>query len=192
MRCVRKAVALRSRKGRSQAGFTLVEFLVAFVISTLIMVGAVTIMQYMVVRAAENGHRTMSQINAYYVGFWIGEDVVQAQIIDVPDDPPDPNGFPLLLKWTGSGGNVSIGYYFDAGKGTMTREHKVNEVLDGNVTIAEYLLPWSESEQEGTRCQRSGNLLVLEVVADYDRGDKMPAVQSRYEILPRFSMVTWQ
>jgi hypothetical protein len=67
----------RQRKA-SQLGFTLVEFIVAFAVAAMIMVGTMTILRYAVVTTADNGDRTAAQIEAYYVGFWIGEDVVQA------------------------------------------------------------------------------------------------------------------
>jgi len=77
------------------------------------MVGTMTILRYAVVTTADNGDRTEAQIQAYYVGFWIGEDVVEAT------------------------GNITVGnttWSWDGGDTTIVGFPITIPVKDGNVT----------------------------------------------------------
>ena len=190
---------------RGQAGFTMVELMVAIAISVLIVVGSLVFLRYMITVAADNRDKTITTLEVQYVGFWISEDVVQAQEICLggcdDEDPPDPDGFPLVLKWEKWDGSQSetITYYVENMEGEdLWRLMRTRDVYDGEGAlvstatslVAEYLVPWSEAEGEGTRsCAMvydTMKSLVVEVAARADRSE----ASSTYEIYPR-AVVEW-
>ena len=190
---------------RGQAGFTMVELMVAIAISVLIVVGSLVFLRYMITVAADNRDKTITTLEVQYVGFWISEDVVQAQEICLggcdDEDPPDPDGFPLVLKWEKWDGSQSetITYYVENMEGEdLWRLMRTRDVYDGEGAlvstatslVAEYLVPWSEAEDTGTTCYRmvydTMKSLVVEVAARADRSE----ASSTYEIYPR-AAVEW-
>jgi len=68
----------------SQRGFTLAELMIALAVSSFIVTGALTLFTNMIIRTTEDQDETMATLQVQYVGFWLGEDVVQAQRIDIP------------------------------------------------------------------------------------------------------------
>lgn len=192
---VNAVVSERQRKG-SQLGFTLVEFMVAFAVGALILVGALMILRYTVVTTGNNADRTIAQFQAHYVSFWIGEDAVQAQ--EIVFGNTTGKGFPLSIAWEKDDGNHVVTY--DVGNMTdergrnlwqLTREHKVmadgNEEILSSSLVAEYLDP------ELTECYREivhdipEDILVLKVAAKVDEAEE----SSSYEINPRYTNVNW-
>lgn len=180
----------------------MVELMVAIAISVLIVVGSLVFLRYMITVAADNRDKTMATLEVQYVGFWISEDVVQAQEISVFDCAEDPEGRLLILKWKEWDGSQSetITYYVenmeDEDLWRLMRTREVYEegnpepVSTATSLVAEYLVPWSEAEDEGTRsCAMDYDTmksLVVEVAARADRSE----ASSTYEIYPR-SAVEW-
>jgi prepilin-type N-terminal cleavage/methylation domain-containing protein len=68
----------------NQRGFTLAELMIALAVSAFLMTGALTLFSNMIIRTSEDQDKTMATLQVQYVGFWLGEDVVQAQRIDIP------------------------------------------------------------------------------------------------------------
>jgi len=211
------AFMLDRQRGASQLGFTLVELIVAFVISAIIMVGTVTILRYAVVTTADNGDKTEAQIEAYYVGFWIGSDVVQATgNITVAN---------TTWSWDGGntativGGNItipikdgSITYalemVYDASDldiveteigGEMTTIERpwgrlVRADSQGNLTVGEHILPSSlrvpeelDKDVRGTECHAADGNETL-LVQVSAKVDRGYASYS-WELSPRISSV---
>jgi len=191
------------KKWRSQTGLTMVELMVAIAISMLIVVGSVALMTYMITVADDNRDKTMATLEVQYVGFWISEDVVQAQTIEFGEN----NGFPLTITWRYGDGsaNETITYYFEdmeEEQGLLIlmrtrevyREGSPDHSQSGTSQVAQYLVPWSESKCTGTKCCRmeysteydSMKSVVVEVAAKADRSE----ASSSYEIYPR-AAVDW-
>src|SRR4030042_3101090 len=82
----------------SQRGFTLAELMIALAVSAFIVTGALTLFSNMIIRTAEDQDKTMAALQVQYVGFWVGEDVVQAQTIELSD--PEGIGFPRTVTWS--------------------------------------------------------------------------------------------
>jgi len=81
----------------SQRGFTLVELMISLTVSAFLVTGSLALFTTMIVRTAEDQDETMATLQVQYVGFWVGEDVVQAQTIELAD--PEGIGFPLTVRW---------------------------------------------------------------------------------------------
>ena len=196
------------QKRRGQAGFTLVELMVAVAISALIVLGSLVFLRYTITVADDNRDKTMATLQVQYVGFWISEDVVQAQTIEFEaelEEQPEPqHGFPLRLTWDEWDGSQSetITYYVeDIEDGDLWRLMRTRDVYEGvdlvssaTSLVAEHLVPWSDAEGEGTRVCRMVydaeydimKSLVVEVAARADRSE----ASSTYEIYPR-AVVDW-
>ncbi len=163
------------QKRRGQLGFTLIELMIAIAVSAFIVVGSLVLLSHMIIVTAENRDETMAVLQVQYVGFWISEDVLQAQSVEVGDS----NGFPLTATWQEWDGDVNeVTYSVEGEVWTLTREHKVNGESYGTIVVGEYLDPSS------TRCfwhETSEDVLVVEVTATVDRNE----ASSRYEVHPR-------
>jgi len=73
-------IRLHGKQNRgSQAGFTMAELIIAVAVSTLIVIGSLIFLRYMITVADDNRDKTMATLEVQYVGFWISEDVAQAQ-----------------------------------------------------------------------------------------------------------------
>lgn len=182
----------------------MVELIIAVAVSTLIVIGSLIFLRYMITVADDNRDKTMATLEVQYVGFWINEDVAQAQAIDVGNISGDADGFPLILTWEEWDGSQSttITYYFetmdDGELWRLMRTHVVEPAegpaVSGTSQIAEYLIPWSDVEGVGTKCCRmvygatKGEMesLIVHVAARADRSE----ASSMYEIYPR-TVVEW-
>lgn len=185
----------------------MVELMVALAISILIVVGSLILLRYMITVADDNRDKTLATLEVQYVGFWISEDVVQAQTINVGNISADIDGFPLIIEWTELDGARSekITYKLETmeddeelRKLMRTREVKLDGEFDplqsGTSQVAQYLVPWDGVEETGTRCCRmvygakKGEMesLVVHVAARADRSE----ASSMYEIHPRI-VVGW-
>lgn len=194
---------------RGQAGFTMVELMVAIAISVLIVVGSLVFLRYMITVAADNRDKTMATLEVQYVGFWISEDVVQAQTIEVGAS----HGFPLRLTWEEWNELHRETITYDVVemegedlwrlmrtrdvevRGSEEEEYQDAPLQSGTSQVAEYLIPWPGTDGLGTgicrkeRTTPSGNKiwsLVVEVAARADRSE----ASSTYEIYPR-AVVEW-
>ena len=126
---------------RAGRGFSMVELLVALALSTLILVGGVEILRYMVLTVRANGDETLASLQVQYAGFWINEDTLQAERVSVgngtwpaeqlpgPCRERNPDGieifgFPLTLGWVdGDGGNNTVVYSLVMGNYTLPDEN---------------------------------------------------------------------
>ncbi len=180
-----KVLLSGKRKKRSQLGFTLVETMIAIVISALIVVGSIELLSHMVITSAQDRANTMSMLQVQYVGFWITEDVMQAR----PDQVSigSAQGLPLTVCWTQWNGVEHRVVYSVEGDETWTLyRHEWytpvggSEIDNGMIAVGEYLDP------AGTGCEwvTGGNVtavLKLDVTANVD--GKVAA--RTYEINPR-------
>jgi len=200
------AVFFRKQLGRRQAGFTLAELMIAIAVGAIIIVGTMVLFRHMVNVSADHRDDTLATLQVQYVGFWISDDVVQAQDIylcningdKLTSDPEicgcDGNctGFPFAVEWTEWDGDVNKVVYTcesmvdthgrDLDLWVLYRRHIINpdgEMLDlGKAKIAEYLEPGL------THCcwhETEEDVLVLEVAATVDESE----TSGRYEIHPR-------
>jgi hypothetical protein len=183
----------------------MVELIIAVAVSTLIVIASMIFLRYMITVADDNRDKTMATLEVQYVGFWISEDVAQAQTINVGNISGDVDGFPLILTWAEWDGSQSTTIIYDVEPmedGDQWRLMRTYEfyqggylVESGTSQIAEYLIPWSDVEDIGTKCCRMvydaaeyGNMksMIVEVAARADRSE----ASSMYEIYPR-TVVEW-
>jgi prepilin-type N-terminal cleavage/methylation domain-containing protein len=165
-------------------GFTLAELMVAIAVGALIMGGSMAILYRMVTVSGEHRDDTMAVLQVQFVGFWISDDVVQAQDVIVGDNPEAEGEF-LTVRWTGWNGEESEVVYEvsdmqDEDLWQLTRTHTVNGESEGTATIAEYL------DRDMTFCEwtcddSSELVLRVEVFARVDESQ----ASATYGISPR-------
>jgi prepilin-type N-terminal cleavage/methylation domain-containing protein len=166
-----------------RAGVTMIELMVALAVTAVILIGALIVTRYMIVSADDNRDKTFASLQVQYVGFWVSEDVVQAQTVELGSY----HGFPLTLTWTEPDETVNEVVY-SAGNMTdvfgnnlwrLEREQWVDSVSLGKSVVGEYLVP------AATECVRNPHefvsSLVLSVGARLDRSE----ATNTYEIHPR-------
>jgi prepilin-type N-terminal cleavage/methylation domain-containing protein len=151
--------ANRRRKKIGSPGFTLVEMVVALAVAGLILVGSAALMHYMVVATSQQSDQVLARLQVQYVSFWISQDAVQAQQIEVENSAGNATlgikGFPLTITWEDDNGNNNTVVYDlqDTGEKPwqLTRELEVNGVSKGTSVVSQYLVPWS-AQGQGTWC----------------------------------------
>ncbi|MFC1848285.1 type II secretion system protein J [Chloroflexota bacterium] len=187
------------RKWGGQAGFTLAEMMVAVAISSIIVIGSLMFLTYMITVADVNRDKTMASLEVQYVGFWLNEDVVQSQTITLGSDPLDPDDGLLTLEWDDYDGQqrYEIVYYaVETEDGELWRLMRTRNVevwvedqyvLDsqqsGTSQVSEYLVPEQTTMCRQRYCTEYGDVhsLRMEVAAKADRSE----ADSSYEIYPR-------
>jgi prepilin-type N-terminal cleavage/methylation domain-containing protein len=117
---------------RNSGGFTLVEVLVALVITGLIMGGITTAIIQMLMVNNQNTNSITAQRQVQQVGSAVSTDVLQAR--DIP--PPSGTGFPLVLTWTDMEGNIYLVTY-RLSDGIVYRDVKINNGATNTRAIAE-------------------------------------------------------
>jgi hypothetical protein len=192
-------------KARRFRGFALAELVIALAIGTLIVGGAIVLLGRTVTVADENKDKSFASLQVQFVGFWINEDVAQAQAITLGDQDYDPDGWPLTIAWMRGDGSASetITYYVvDDGEGLwklfrqrevyvkVGDEYQYNPGQSGTHLVAEHLDPAGTSVcrlvhgEDDIAFQMKS--LWVEVAADLGR----TRAASTYEIYPR-SIVDW-
>jgi prepilin-type N-terminal cleavage/methylation domain-containing protein len=181
----------RKRSRSSQLGFTLIELMIAIALGGVILAGSAALLRQIVISGGDSSDRTQARLEVQYVNFWVSEDVIQAQEVQIGDISAARCPTPFLtLKWTAEGVNNTVTYCVEDVKDKLGRSlwklYRSKGV--GQITVAENLDPLL------TRCyqKQSGNgtslnVLVLEVASKVDRME----ASASYEISPRFGNVTW-
>lgn len=108
----------------------MVELLVVFVISMILLVGGVEMLRFMVLTSRANGDETLATLQVDYAGFWIGQDALQAASITLGND-----------TWTCGQRTIAI-----TGLGNLTMKWEGTcgggaGAVEGNNTVTYRLLP---------------------------------------------------
>ena len=186
---------------RGQAGFTLVELLIALAVSGIIMVSSTAILWHLVVKTADTTNQAVANLQVQYVSSWISEDVVQAGSITLEGDSTTGN-FPLVIYWTETTETEETTITYDVGNmsdklgNVLWRLNRTKTNADGTGTsmVAEYLTPGSTGVCKLPDIDVGGNItqvnvLRLQVGALVDNRE----ARALYEINPRANRgnITW-
>ena len=188
MRCAVPGLRQMRRSWIGQWGFTLAELMVAIAVGAIIMGGSMAILYRMVTVSADHRDETMAVLQVQFVGFWISEDVVQAQNVII-GKTPQANGEFLTVRWTEWDETVKeVAYrvsnmevwWQDDDLWRLTRTQSVDGISQGNATVAEYL------DRDLTFCEWTSDeaselVLKVEVFARVDENE----ASATYEIFPR-------
>ena len=106
---------------KSQKGFTLIEALVALVITGLIGLGASMASGQILTQGARNSDYTTASRNTMNAIYWVSRDAQMSQTIE----PDEAGGFPLTLSWTEwDNTEHQVNYYIQGDK--LKRDYSIN------------------------------------------------------------------
>ena len=164
----------------NQRGFTLVEVMVGVVIMALVGLAAATAI-IQVVNAGRNSSHMSALRQVQTAGYWVSRDGLQAQVVDVDDDPETEGTEILILQWIDWDDSElhQIRYSLqDMPSGSLKklwRQATINGGEPTNTMVAQYI------DGSATSCQWDGSQITFEVSATLEQ-----QTESRtYEIKPR-------
>jgi prepilin-type N-terminal cleavage/methylation domain-containing protein len=211
MRDMVRLIRYRRLPRKWQPGFTLLELVVALMVSAILIVGTVAMFRVLVVNSVATTNQAVANLQVHYADYWISHDVVQAGNITLAGNSTTGN-FPLIITIPGditipgNPGNSTVIYNVenmeDKLGNDLWRLYRTKIEADGtigNSTIAEYLInPWTvippEKEALGnqnTICtippsnETPPDVVILQVGALVDN----KVALARYEIHPRVTGV---
>ena len=163
--------------GRAQAGYSLVELLVALAITGL--VGGVLVLgipqMQQIIRRSDNHTDVATQLqNAAY---WIQLDAKMAQTVS-PD--PGESGLPLTLSWVEWDNTThQVVYALDEGK--LWRYHSIN----GGEPTRKWLASCVDPSPEATGCTFSEGVLQFQITATQGDGNTASTETRTFRVHPR-------
>jgi prepilin-type N-terminal cleavage/methylation domain-containing protein len=168
----------RLRKvNKNQAGFTLIEFVMALTISVIIS-GTITATIFQVVTGSGRTNNHMIAIRqAQEAGFEISRDVQQARVVT---PTADPDGFPLVLTWTDWEGVTNTVTYKIEGT-ELHRKHDTGVDPGEWGCIAQYINP----DPAKTYCDFADGKLTFMVTVTVGSGSEEQNETRVYEVTPR-------
>jgi prepilin-type N-terminal cleavage/methylation domain-containing protein len=163
---------------KNQRGFTLMEVLIALALAGIIATAA-TMTTFQVINGSSRTSNQMTAVKQVQnAGCWVSWDVQMAQTVE-PAASPDPDGFPLYLKWTEWGGTVhEVTYNIDIVNKQLKRSSSVNGGEPTVTTVAEFIAA-------DTNCEFGGGVLTFTVTATVGAGSQEATETRIYEIKQR-------
>ena len=160
---------------RNQEGFTLIEILVATVITGLIGAGiTMAAVQVMNVNALSNNH-VIAAKQVENAAFWINRDARMSQIIQ----PSGGSGFPLNLSWV-EWDNTTDNVSYTINNGELQRSSSTNGMQATRIVVAQHI----DCNANNTNCQYANGVFTFQVTASL--GGFRPASETRMaQVIPR-------
>jgi prepilin-type N-terminal cleavage/methylation domain-containing protein len=162
---------------KEQAGFTLIELMVAMVITGFISLGATIASSQVLTQTSKNTDYTIANRNTMNALHWISRDAMMAQTMDGVEDFPQ-NGN-LSLSWVEWDTTAHTANY-SLEDGNLLRIYSDN----GQVTktlIAEYINPDANS----TYCSSDNGVLIVTISSRVGEGSRVVDVKRVKEIALR-------
>jgi hypothetical protein len=168
---------LRSLKSlnRNQLGITLMELMVAMLISAII-TGSITMTIFQVFDSSSrtNSHMTaVTQVRS--AGYWMSHDVLMAQDLLLAAEP----GFPLTLTWSDWTDNEVHTVVYSIVDDELRRSHSINSGLPENAVVADFIDPAS------TSCQYTGGTFIFTITSTVGAGSAAQTESRTFEVVPR-------
>jgi len=169
-------IRLLSRNNQTQPGFTLIEVLVALIITAIIVLGASMATVQVLRQGCRNNNYTTASRQAMNAIFWISRDVQMAQAITTNGEA----GFPLSLIWT-EWDNSEHQVSYSIVDNQLMRSYSVSSAEPILTLVAEYI----NSNSENTSCEINDRVFILKVTATVGDGTGIVSVARNREIIPR-------
>jgi len=167
---------------RNQLGFTLMELMVAMLISSIIC-GSVTMTIFQVFDSSGRTSAHMTAVRQVRsAGYWVSHDVLMAQDVVIADelsDDPDGSRFPFTLTWSDWTNNKVHEVTYRIVDDELRREDSINSGEPAVGIVAEFIDP------ENTSCEYTGGEFTLTVTATVGAGPAAQTEARTYEVNPR-------
>jgi prepilin-type N-terminal cleavage/methylation domain-containing protein len=161
---------------KEQAGYTLIELMLAIVISAFISLGASMSISQVIDRTSYNSNYTIVNRNAMNAIYWIAKDAMMSQNMNGVSNFPSGN---LSLSWMEWDNTSHIANY-SVQDGILYRYYNVDGQLT-NTIIAEDI----SSDPVKTYCSTDNGTLSLTITSYIGQGSKMVYAQRVREIVLR-------
>jgi prepilin-type N-terminal cleavage/methylation domain-containing protein len=140
---------------KNQKGFTLIELVVAMLITAIISGGVTTAVFQVIVGSARTNNHMIAVRQVQDAGYWVSHDAQMAQSIRIGDDPATPATEFLTLTWTDWDNKVNQAVYSleNMSGGTLKqlkRSHSLNGTPDATAIVAQFIDPTK------TKCELTG------------------------------------
>lgn len=162
---------------KNQAGFTLIELMVALVISGIIGLGATVSSGQVLNQTSRNSDYTTASRNAMNAIHWISRDAMMAQTINGAEGFPQNED--LSLNWVEWDNTVNSANY-SLENGILRRIYSDGSQVT-NTIIAQYI----NSDAELTNCVSYNGTLTLTITSSVGEGSKVVNVTRVREIISR-------
>jgi type II secretory pathway pseudopilin PulG len=160
---------------KNQIGITLMELLVAMLISSII-TGAITTTLFQVVTGSTRTNNHMIAVReARSAGYWVSHDALMAQDIAVATEP----GFPFTLTWSDWTNDEVNTVVYSIVDGDLQRAYSINSGVATTDIVAEFI------DLGNTSCEYIGGKLIFTVTTNVGSGSQQETETRRYEIVPR-------
>ncbi len=165
---------------KNQAGFTLIEMMVALVITGFIGLGATMASGQVLNQTSRNSDYTTASRNAMNAIHWISRDAMMAQSMDGTEGFPQNEN--LSLNWVEWDNTVHSANY-SLENGILRRAYSDGGQITDTV-ISEYINP----DEEMTNCVSYNGTLTLTITSSVGEGSKVVNVTRVREITSRPSL----
>jgi len=162
---------------KNQAGFTLIELMVALVISGIIGLGATVSSGQVLNQTSRNSDYTTASRNAMNAIHWISRDAMMAQNINGAEGFPQNED--LSLNWVEWDNTVHSANY-SLENGILRRIYSDGSQVT-NTIIAQYI----NSDAELTNCVSYNGTLTLTITSSVGEGSKVVNITRVREIISR-------
>ena len=162
---------------RSETGFSLIEMLLALVITGCISVGITAGITQMVSTGSMNSNSILAAKSIQNTVYWFRVDSKMAQMIDL--DSGD-SGLPVTLGWVEwDSSEHSVSYAVDGNR--LTRSYSV----DGSDPSTMLVTAFVDSDSDMTNCQFTGGVLTYKVSVTVGEGRSAVTMTDTINIDPR-------
>jgi prepilin-type N-terminal cleavage/methylation domain-containing protein len=163
-----------------QAGFTLIEMIVAMVITGLIGFGASIATAQVLNQTTRNNDYTLASRNALNALYWISLDASMAQTIDGEEGFPQTED--LSLYWKGWD-NTEYSANYTLEDGVLKRIYSENGQVTTTVIASNI-----NYDASLTYCALDDGILTVTITGSVGEGDKVVSVTRVRQIIPRPSL----
>ncbi len=161
---------------KCQRGFTLLEVLVAMLVTGIIALGASMATVQIITQSTRNSNYTIASRNINNAIYWISRDAQMSQTIV----PSGAVGFPLTLGWTEwDNSEYEVTYYMEDDK--LRRGYSVNSGEPKETMVAQYI----NSLSQNTTCNYTDRVLALKITSTIGAGIHELNLTKVQEITPR-------
>jgi prepilin-type N-terminal cleavage/methylation domain-containing protein len=171
---------LRSRR-ESQKGFTVIELMVALIITGLIGIGSTMATVQVVNQSARDNDYTTASRNVQNAIQWISRDAQMSQIVELTGD----SGFPFTLLWR-EWDDTSHSVTYSISDGDLRRSYSVDGGEPSETLIAQYINSTSDNTSFNVEITTENvTLATVKVTATVGTGLNAVSLTKEREVIPR-------
>jgi prepilin-type N-terminal cleavage/methylation domain-containing protein len=169
---------------RGEKGYTLIELLVAITVVAVASIAASAGIFQTVRNTERNSNHMAAVLQVQNAEQRITQDAQMAQRVTT-DNLTLPNL--LVLSWIdgSSGEEYQVIYTLEDMPGSMFKELRRNQSVNGTNNITSLVARQIDSDPEKTRCEFTNGILILTITANIGNGATMESETRTYRILPR-------